>query len=57
MKIEGGEKVLAKHNVPCLGCAMASMEMGELKLGDICRAYGIKLEKLLKDLNFDKIKA
>lgn len=51
LKIKDGEKILAKHNVPCLGCAMASMEMDKLKLGDICQGYGIDCDKLLKELN------
>ena len=49
------EKVLAKHNVPCLGCPFAKIEMNKLKIGEICKMYGIKLEPLLKDLN--KIKS
>ncbi len=49
------EKVLAKHNVPCLGCPFAKIEMNKLKIGEICKMYGIKLESLLKDLN--KIKS
>ncbi|TKJ17560.1 hypothetical protein CEE44_03425 [Candidatus Woesearchaeota archaeon B3_Woes] len=51
MKIEGSHEVLSKHNVPCLGCAMVHMEMGFLKIGDICKNYGIDSEKLLKELN------
>jgi hypothetical protein len=51
LKIKDGEKILAKHNVPCLGCAMASMEMDKLKVGDVCQAYGIDCGKLLKELN------
>ncbi|MDO8601177.1 MAG: hypothetical protein Q7R46_00685 [bacterium] len=51
LKIKDAEKTLAKHNVPCLGCAMASMEMDKLRVGDICLAYGIDCDKLIKDLN------
>lgn len=51
LKIEGAEKILAKYNVPCLGCAMASVEMEKLKVRDICQTYGIDCEKLLKELN------
>ncbi|MEK9135059.1 MAG: hypothetical protein AAB451_02065 [Patescibacteria group bacterium] len=51
LKTEGAEKILVKHNVPCLGCAMASMEMDKLKIGEVCQVYGIDSEKLLKDLN------
>ena len=51
LKIKEAEKVLSKHNFPCLTCPMAQMEMNELKLGDICNMYGIDLDKVLKDLN------
>lgn len=45
------EKVLHKFGVPCLGCPMAKFEMTELKIGDICKSYGIDLKKLLIALN------
>ena len=48
---EGTEKVLAKHNFPCLGCPMAQMEMKTLKLGQVCDMYNLDKEKLLKELN------
>lgn len=51
LKIKGAEKILAKHSVPCLGCTMVSMEMDKLKVGDVCQAYGIDRDKLLKELN------
>lgn len=51
LRNEGSQEILAKHNVPCLGCAFMNLEMDKLTLGDICKAYGIDLEKLLKDLN------
>ena len=47
----GAEKILAKHNLPCLNCPLARFEMDELKLGDICKMYNINVEKLLKELN------
>ncbi len=50
-EIKGSDKVLAKHKVPCLHCPMAQMEMGLLKIGDICKKYGIGSDKLLKELN------
>ncbi len=46
------EEVLAKHGVPCVTCPMAKMEMDKLKIGEVCKMYGVDLEKLLKDLNF-----
>ena len=48
---KGSEKVLEKYNVPCLTCPFATMEMGELKIGDICKNYGINTEELIHDLN------
>jgi len=51
LEINGAEKILSKFQMPCLGCAMAQMEMSSLKLGNICSMYGIDLNKLLKELN------
>lgn len=51
LETPGAEKILAKHKVPCLTCPFAKMEMQNLKLGDICKMYGIDLEKLLEELN------
>ena len=45
------EKILAKYNLPCLDCPFAKMEMENLKIGEICRMYGINIENLLKELN------
>jgi len=47
----GAELILAKHGVPCIGCPMAKFEMTELKIGEVCKTYGINVKKLLKDLN------
>jgi hybrid cluster-associated redox disulfide protein len=51
LKTKGADRILAKHRVPCLSCPMAEMEISDLKIGDVCEAYGIDLEKLLKELN------
>lgn len=51
LNVSGGLAVLGKYKVPCLTCPMAQIEMGSLKIGDICRAYGINSEKLLSELN------
>ena len=51
LKAKDAEKILAKHNVPCLGCAMAHLEKDKLKVGDVCQAYGINCDKLLTELN------
>lgn len=51
LKIEGSEKILAKHNVPCLTCPGVASEMKILKIGEVCEAYNIDLGKLLKELD------
>ena len=51
LKAPGKEEVLKSHGVPCVTCPYAKMEMDQLKLGEICKMYGIDLDKLLKDLN------
>ncbi|MCX6722894.1 MAG: hypothetical protein NT094_02375 [Candidatus Staskawiczbacteria bacterium] len=51
IKKKGGEKILAKYGVPCLGCPMAQFEIDKLKIGDVCKMYGLNLSKILKDLN------
>ena len=54
LAIPQAEKILAEYKVPCLTCPMAKMEMHVLKIGDICKMYGIDVEKLLKALNKGK---
>lgn len=49
------EKILAKHNLPCLHCPMAKFEIENLILGQVCKMYEIDLESLLKELN-EKLK-
>jgi len=44
-------KILAKHNLPCLSCPFAKMEIENLKIGEVCKMYRIDTEKLLKELN------
>lgn len=51
MALKNAEKILTKHNVPCVTCPFAKMEMDKLKIGQICEMYGIDLKKLLSDLN------
>ncbi|MCU0653610.1 MAG: hypothetical protein MUD10_05125 [Candidatus Pacebacteria bacterium] len=51
LEFSESEEILAKFDVPCLGCPMAKMEMQDLTLGRICAMYGIDQEKLLADLN------
>jgi len=51
LEIKGAEEILSKHNMPCMRCPMASMEMEFLKVGDIAMHYSLNLKKLLKELN------
>jgi len=51
LQIKGAEEVLAKNNVPCLLCPYSKIEMSELKIGDICKMYGLNFKKILADLN------
>ena len=51
LKIEGAETMLSKYQLPCLHCPMAKIEMNDLKIGEICRMYGIDTKSLLEDLN------
>ncbi len=48
---DGSKKILEKHNLPCLSCPMASVEMSILKIGEVAQMYDLDLEKILKDLN------
>lgn len=51
LKNPKAEKVLGKHDFPCLTCPFAKFEMEELEIGKVCEMYGIDLDKILKDLN------
>ncbi len=54
IKIKSGSEILAKNNVPCLSCPMASFEIDKLEIGKVCKMYGLNLEKILKELNLSK---
>lgn len=43
--------VLMKNGVPCLSCPMAAMEIDKLKIGEVCKMYGLNLKKILGELN------
>jgi hybrid cluster-associated redox disulfide protein len=43
-------EILSKYEVPCLTCPMAEFEINNLRLKDVCKAYGIDYEKLVKEL-------
>jgi len=51
MKLPGAEEILAKYKLPCLTCPMAKFEIGFLKIGQVCKTYGIEVGDLLKELN------
>ena len=51
LKLKGAEKVLKENNVPCMHCPMAQMEMDTLKIGQICKMYGLNEKKILEELN------
>ncbi len=51
LETEHGRKVLAKHGVPCLSCAMASQEIHFLKIGDVADMYKMNKEQIIADLN------
>lgn len=52
LKKPGAEESLLKYNLPCLSCPMAKFEIANLKIGDVCKMYGVDLENLLKELNY-----
>jgi len=54
LKKHGADKILAKNSVPCLSCPMAQFEIDKLKIGEVCKMYGLELEKILKELNASK---
>jgi len=51
LDLEEAEDVLRKYNLPCLSCPMAKFEIEKLRLGDVCKMYGIEVETLIKELN------
>lgn len=51
LAMPGGEEILAKYKVPCLTCPFAQSEMDLLTIGDVCKMYGIDVEKILSELN------
>ncbi len=51
IKRKGAEDVLLKNKMPCLTCPFAKFEMGKLKLGEVCKVYGLDLEKILAGIN------
>lgn len=51
LKHPSSKKILEKYNFPCLSCPWARYEIDNLKIGEVCKAYGINYDKLIKELN------
>ncbi|MFH1967926.1 MAG: hypothetical protein ABIJ84_00900 [bacterium] len=51
---KGAGEILMKNRVPCLSCPMAPLEIDKLQIGEVCKMYGLNLEKILKELNNEK---
>jgi len=51
LKVKNGEKILHKFGVPCMSCPMAKFEIDKLKIGEVCKMYGLNLFKILEELN------
>ncbi len=48
-----GQEVMAKYEVPCLGCPMAAMEMKDLEIKQVAAKYDLELDAILEELNSD----
>jgi hypothetical protein len=48
---KNGAKILMENGVPCLSCPMSQFEIDKLQIGEVCKMYGLNLEKILKELN------
>jgi hybrid cluster-associated redox disulfide protein len=46
-----GAKILMENGVPCLACPMSQFEIDKLEIGEVCKMYGLNLDKILKELN------
>lgn len=51
MENKASQEVLAENGVPCLSCPMAQFEIDKLKIGEVCKMYGLNLKKILQELN------
>jgi hypothetical protein len=51
LKYPEAKKILAKYNLPCLGCPFFKIEIDSLKIGQVSKTYGIDLKSLLEELN------
>jgi len=46
----GAEEILMNHGLPCLHCPMAVYELGDLKLEEVAKKYGLDFKKIKKEL-------
>jgi len=51
LELKNGEKILHNYGVPCITCPMAKFEIEKLKIGQVCKIYGLPIKEILKDLN------
>lgn len=51
LELKDGEKILHKFGVPCVSCPMAKFEIDKLKIGQVCKMYGLDESGILKNLN------
>ena len=51
LKHSQSKEILRKHNVPCITCPFAKLEMNKLTIRQIAEMYNVNLENLLKELN------
>jgi hybrid cluster-associated redox disulfide protein len=56
LEIKGASEILSQYRLPCLSCPLATFELGQLTLEDVCHFYKIDLEKLLQELKTKLIK-
>jgi hypothetical protein len=54
LETKKGAEILSKYSVPCMSCPMASFEISKLEIGQVCKMYGLNLEKILNELNILK---
>jgi hypothetical protein len=54
LEMKNGEKILHKNGVPCVTCPYAEMEINELEIGKVCKAYKLDAKKILSELNEKK---
>lgn len=51
LKKKEAVEILEKHNLPCLSCPWAKMEIENLEIGKVLEIYGLNAKKVIKELN------